>query len=266
MNRMRVLSFNIRGSYVKSDGDNLWEKRAALNVETIHKLAPGLIGFQELQLGNLALYEKELAEYDFVLGPKYNNRPPYCYPSIFWHSEQFQRLEHGEFWLSETPTRHSASWDTNCIRGALWVRFRCLPAGHEFVMLNTHLDHVSERARVHGARVILEHLRRIAPKSAPVLVTGDFNCNPGSDAYNLFVEKGFADTFAAAGLLDAPGVFTFHAFTGRGNGKDTRIDWIMTRDSASKFSTKSFEIVLDAKPPLFPSDHFPVVANLELGS
>jgi endonuclease/exonuclease/phosphatase family metal-dependent hydrolase len=265
MFNFRLLSFNIRGSFVKSDGENLWEHRAALNVETIRKIAPHLIGFQELQLGNLQAYERELADYDFLLGPKYNNHPPYCYPSVFWNPAKFQRVEHGEFWLSETPARHSGSWDTACVRSALWVRFRCLPAGHEFVFLNTHLDHVSEAARVGGANVILEQLRRIAPKSAPVVISGDFNCNPGSAAYHLFVERGFADTFAAAGLLDAPGVFTFHAFTGKGNGKDTRIDWILTRDSMQKFKTRSFSIVLDSKPPLFPSDHYPIVAELDLG-
>ena len=53
MNDLRVMSFNIRGSRF-SDGDNIWPNRAPLNVETIRAHAPDLIGFQELDLGNLA--------------------------------------------------------------------------------------------------------------------------------------------------------------------------------------------------------------------
>lgn len=266
MAQFRLLSFNIRGSYVAKDGENIWEKRAEFNIDTIRTAAPHLIAFQELQTGNLAAYERALPEYEFMLGPKYNNRPPYCYLSIYWRPETFMKLESGEFWLSETPSRHSGSWDTDCFRAAHWARFRCLPDGHEFVFVNTHLDHVSELARAQGARVILEQLRLVAPKQAPVLIAGDFNCNPGSAAYQQFVEKGFADSFRAAGYLDSPSVFTFHAFTGTCNGKDVRIDWILTRDSMQKFRTRDFKIITAARPPLYPSDHFPILAELELGA
>lgn len=41
----RVMSFNIRGASDTHDGANGWSKRAALNVATIRKYAPDLIGF-----------------------------------------------------------------------------------------------------------------------------------------------------------------------------------------------------------------------------
>ena len=44
---MRVMSFNVRGASHRRDGDNLWEERAAMNVETIRRCGPDVIGFQE---------------------------------------------------------------------------------------------------------------------------------------------------------------------------------------------------------------------------
>jgi hypothetical protein len=53
------MTFNVRGSYHR-DGLNTWNNRAPLNVETIKHHAPHLIGFQELQGGNLETYQEVL--------------------------------------------------------------------------------------------------------------------------------------------------------------------------------------------------------------
>jgi hypothetical protein len=63
---LRVMTFNVRGSNYR-DGLNVWENRAPLNVETIKHYALHLIGFQELQGGNLETYQEKLPEYDYVL-------------------------------------------------------------------------------------------------------------------------------------------------------------------------------------------------------
>jgi hypothetical protein len=41
---LRVMSFNIRGLSRRGDGIHRWENRAALNVATIKRCAPDLIG------------------------------------------------------------------------------------------------------------------------------------------------------------------------------------------------------------------------------
>ncbi|MEM9955079.1 MAG: endonuclease/exonuclease/phosphatase family protein [Chloroflexota bacterium] len=43
---MRVMTFNVRGSF-HDDGDNDWHKRRELNIATIKKYDPDIIGFQE---------------------------------------------------------------------------------------------------------------------------------------------------------------------------------------------------------------------------
>ena len=43
-----------------------------------------------------------------------------------------------------------------------------------------------------------------------------------------------------------------------------RVDLILTHAGATAFQTTSCTIVRDAQPPLYPSDHYPVVAELRL--
>jgi endonuclease/exonuclease/phosphatase family metal-dependent hydrolase len=257
--RLRVMSFNIRGSFV-DDGENAWPARRELNVETIRKADPDLIGFQELQIGNWEDYEKALPGYARLQGPQYNNAEPFCYPSIFWKQPLLELVDSGGFWLSTTPGEFSASWNTRCVRSSAWVRLRA-EDGVPLFVLNTHLDHVSEEARVEGARLIVEEVRRLRAGGEPVLITGDFNCVPGSDALNVFASAGYLDAFAAAGAEETG---TFHAFTGE--AIMPRIDWVLVDPGACQVEFASAEAIRDAQPPIYPSDHLPLVVDLGLSS
>jgi hypothetical protein len=94
---LRVMTFNIRGSFHDGDGINVWNNRSAVNVETIKRYAPHVIGFQELQSGNLDTYEKELPEYVCVLGPEAGNKPPHEFNAIFYDPTRLEVLASGGF-------------------------------------------------------------------------------------------------------------------------------------------------------------------------
>lgn len=260
------MSFNIRGSDY-DDGKNRWEHRADLNVRTIRRYDPDLIGFQELQTGNIRTYRRELPGYGYLAGPRYNNEPPFNYPSNFWKLSRFAWRESGGFFLSPSGEPEPA-WDANLIRSAAWVRLRDRRTGAVFVHLNTHLDHQGERARVGGSEIIVGRLHALQSGGVPALVTGDFNCNPGSTSHRTFLDAGFVDTWLAAGNADGPGANTFHGFTGQEftpREGTSRIDWILARDGAQGFETHSNTIIRDAEPPLYPSDHYPILAEISFG-
>src|ERR687883_1786156 len=60
---IRVMSFNVRGSFHDARKKNAWRNRAALNVATIERYAPDAIGLQEAQRGNLEAYHEHLPRY-----------------------------------------------------------------------------------------------------------------------------------------------------------------------------------------------------------
>lgn len=259
------MTFNVRGSQ-HADGANEWPRRARLNVDCIRRCAPHLIGFQESQRGNLETYDRELSGYERLLGPGYENRRPWAYNAIYWDPETLELLDEGGFWLSETPGERSRSWGSSHVRSATWARFRTA-SGAEFLHLNTHLDHRSGEARVEGSRLIIRSLEELTSPETPALVTGDFNCNPGSKTYNLYEAAGFSDVHELSG--NAP-ENTFHRFMGRDftpkrPGGEARLDWVLARDGrGARWETRSCSVVRDEEPPVYPSDHYPVIAGLAL--
>lgn len=271
---VRVMSFNVRGACHRRDGVNLWEKRAAMNVETIRRYGPDLIGLQECQNENLEVYEKQLPRYTRLPGPVYGTGQVEEFAAIFFDPGRFEELDSGGFWLSDTPDAYSASWGNEVVRSANWTVLRCRENGAAFLHLNTHLDHVSESARVEGNRLILKQAKKAKANHGdpPTVVTGDFNCNPGTRPYRILVEDGFVDTFLAAGNEDDEAAYTFHAFEGArftpadANKPVGRIDWILLHDEAGMVRIASHEILRDGDEEVgrYPSDHYPVLAELEL--
>lgn len=267
---VRMMTFNIRGAFHPEDGVNAWEHRAPLNVKTIKHYIPAVIGFQELQSGNLATYQEQLPEYHYVLGPEAGNEEPHDYNAIFWNSSLFELIDSGGFWLSKTPDKYSTDWSEG-IRAATWVRFRCMNTNKQFLHINTHLDHISELARVEGSKVILQKIAQLQADDMPVFITGDFNCNPGSTAYSLFIEAGFGDTYLAAGNKDDGNSNTQHAYGGTKPSTAgqysafRRFDWILVGDSLHNVQIQSCIIVRDQEPPVYPSDHYPVLAEIIIG-
>lgn len=256
------MSFNVRGARFQ-DGVNVWPNRAELNAAVIRRHAPDLIGFQEFDVIHQEFYAERLPEYGAILGPGYNNRAPFQHPAVLFRSDRLRPLDSGGFWLSTTPEVHSAAWDTDCIRSATWARFAVGGSGQELLHLNTHLDHISEQARVEGAKLIASRLRELWADGTPTVVTGDFNCPPGSAAHRALLDAGLADSYTAL-HGDAPAL-TFHGFQGRGFAPqpyDTldRIDWVLVRG----LRPLAHSVIEDAEPPLYPSDHYPVLAELAL--
>lgn len=265
------MSFNVRGSFRDVGTQNAWRHRVEINVATVKRRAPDVIGFQEFQWGNRRSYRRMLPEYDEVRGPRYGNVPPFDYNAILFDPKRLEVLDSGGFWLSETPQRHSRSWQTRVARSANWALFRSRQTDLTFLHLNTHLDHASGPARLEGARLILGKLLEITggrPDEPPVVVTGDFNCRPGSPPYRAFMEDGFVDTYLAAGNEDDRDANTFHNFKGRGyreadrGQKPRRIDWILLQDPLRLFRPASHEILRDKQSRTYPSDHYPILADL----
>jgi endonuclease/exonuclease/phosphatase family metal-dependent hydrolase len=236
-----------------------FRERAALIVRVIKRYRPDLIGFQEFDSGHWAVYQAQLSEYAaFHLAAAGG----YLGNAVFWKPERFDLLRSGVLPLCQLPEPADAAW----------VHLRCCQSGHELLCSNTQLNDESEPARVESVGLILEGLQALQPATPlPVLLIGDFNCNPWSPIYQRLLAEGYTDTYRAAGLPDTVEASTFHGLQGRGyfalewgDQLYWRVDWILARDGAARLITTAAAIVRDAEPPLYPSDHYPVLAELRL--
>lgn len=285
MDAVRVMTFNIANAInTEDDGENAWEKRESLNVETIKHYAPDLIGFQQLDQGNLETYREQLADYQWALGEPTDEPELHAYNAIFWRPQRLDCLEAGSFYFSETPDQWSLGWDAAYVGALSWVRFRIIESGEMVLHLNTHLDHIGEQARQESIKLALQRLSELRQTTLPVIFTGDFNCNPWSPGYRIHVETtftdecyhllraaGFVDTFLATGGEDSEAAFTFHGFEGdrywaARHHMAGRIDWILTMDGRQRLRTQRYILARDQEPPVYPSDHYPVIADLVIES
>ena len=255
--KLRVMSFNVRGDY--NDGENKWEFRSGLNVRTVLECRPDVICFQEAQRLHLDTYRADLAGYTVIDGPKYNNGDPFSWNAVAYRSDRFEAVDVGGFWLSETPDEFSGSWETACIRSANWIRLKDEQGA--VLICNTHLDHISAEAKVEGGKLICQRLAGLGREGEPVIVTGDFNTAPASEPVRAFVDAGFVDAFRAAGGEEGD---SFHGFGPVASpGHDHRIDFVMLLKGSAGLAPVSAQIVRDCEPPLYPSDHCPVVVDFE---
>jgi endonuclease/exonuclease/phosphatase family metal-dependent hydrolase len=254
---LRVASFNIRYGTAE-DGPNRWELRRDLVVAAIERIAPDVIGMQEVLAFQAAFLRERLPGYEYYGVGRDDGKAGGEQCGILWRAARFDGLGRGTLWLSETPdVPGSRSWDSALPRVASWVRLRDRAAGgRTFVFACTHFDHRGATARLESARLLDRRLAEIAGPE-PVVLAGDFNCDEESAPYAALAR--FADTYRAAHSEPGLGEGTFHEFRGGPAPSRDRIDWIRV---SRRFQTK--EAAVDSRPvdgrP--PSDHHPIYATL----
>ncbi len=145
----RVLSYNIRFMN-SSDGEDIWANRASAVVEVIR--GADLCGLQEVvaqQFAEILLATPEMEWYG--VGRDDGQQKGEMTP-IGWKSKEFDLLDKGTFWLSESPERvGEKSWDAALPRIASWVRLSRKRDRTQLLLVNTHFDHVGQQARLKSA-------------------------------------------------------------------------------------------------------------------
>lgn len=262
---IRVMTFNIHGN------DPEWYTfHADPTLEILKRYSPDLIGLQEVGTQNFEFFRQHLIDYDYELGQQYGEEEDPGYTPILWKKARFELLESGYFWFSRTPNIQSSDWGVEYPLGAVWGRLQDKLTGKLLLHMNTQFEDGTwgEQSRQGSSKLIVERIAHIA-SGIGVVLTGDFNCNPWSAAYDYFLANGFTDTYRAAGNADSVDSSTYHGYAGRqyfalewGDEMFWRVDWILTRDGTDRLQTSSSTIVRDATPPIYPSDHYPVITEL----
>lgn len=276
-NKLVVMTFNIHGT-------NDWEERKESNVLVIESKAPTIIGFQEVQAGNLYEYERKLKGYKYFPGPQIGVGVNAVSNPIFWQESQLELVDSSEFenvlWLhpNQEVNTIAGDWGAAYPRAANIVILKHKSTNTNILVINTHLDHISGLARVREAELIIKEWREIKDGRTTIM-TGDFNSGryaiDGPNAkvkytdpvLELFNKAGFVDTFAPHNIHELKS-FTFH--DNEGDHHDPlnshglgMVDKILIQGDINSIS---FKVVTDSHNGKYPSDHYPAVAKLALSS
>ena len=184
-NTLRVMSCNVRCINPMDLGKKTWFYRADLVIKNIVNNAPGIIGFQEVTKWQYQYLCDSLPQYDSTITYRdtaFNSEG--C--PVFYNTELYALIDQGTFWLSETPDVMSKGWGAANYRVCGYSVLEIRETGTKFVIFNTHLDHISEAARINGIKLVLEKTKEFG--SYPSVLMGDFNAHVGSTTYNAAVE------------------------------------------------------------------------------
>jgi endonuclease/exonuclease/phosphatase family metal-dependent hydrolase len=254
-----AMTYNVKYPERRGNGQD-WRDRRPLLAEVLRRAGAHVVGTQEGHYGQLREIVADSGRYDWIgQGRERGGQGEFC--AVLYDPAVLNPVAFDHFWLSDTPSvpgSVSPEWGARIVRMATWARF-ARPDGGELAWLNTHLDHESEVARARGAELIADWAAAV-PAEVPLVVCGDFNCEPDSEPYRILTERaGLTDVWVAAGR---PEHGTYGGW--RAPRPDSqRIDWILVRGPVT---VESAELCDYHDGDRWPSDHVPVLASLRLGA
>lgn len=280
--QLMVGSYNIRyKNWNDSVQGNQWPKRCQVICDQLNFMAPEVFGAQEVLYGQLQDMKQALDGYNYIGIGRDDGERAGEHEAIFYKTDKIKLLDHGDFWLSETPEKPGLGWDAVCIRICTWGKFSM--GENVFYFFNLHMDHVGVVARREAAKLVVARIREIA-QGAPVILTGDFNVDQTNEIYAIFTESGLLkDSYDAARIRFAENG-TFNAFKTE-YYTTSRIDHVFVSpelkvesygvltnsywtpddtDETLKSSDAPQEISFDNFIRRNPSDHYPVFVKVRL--
>ena len=295
---LKVGTYNIRLQPGDKGTPNAWESRKVDFINLLRRMDLDAFGLQEVCPGQAEYITNNLPQYVLVGEHRNADRVSGEASPVLYRKDRFDALKCGTFWLSETPDVPGLKgWGAACPRVCSWMWLKDRKTGKTFCFANTHTDHISALARKEGMLLIIRRMHEFAPSGTPVIFTGDHNCReteepaqavskllknalyisetPPTGPWRTFTgwhwrEKEYSTTDA---LKLAP-----HVRNARKGSPDAdkrqnggyvwedcgaRIDYIYVSDG---IRVKSYATRDDPRPgtKLYPSDHFPVTAVIEL--
>ena len=252
---LKVMSFNLRNDY-SPDGINVFPNRKPYILEMIGKEKPDIIGTQEVTDNMRAFLRDELPDYE-VFGCAREKDYHGEHNAVCLRKEQFEVIEMKNAFLSflvNEPGHTFGADQSSCSRMYTYLRLKHREAA-PFQLVNTHLDHVGNRAKQYGMLQILQHLNQ---KDEKWILTGDMNAFPDEDPIRLVTSMpGRAAVDCTAGLGG-----TFHGF-GRAPAHELgKIDYIFT--DAECDPERSYVVPDEHKDGIYYSDHYAVCAFITI--
>ena len=297
--QMLVGSYNIRyKNWNDSVQGEIWAKRCQVICDQVNFMTPDIFGTQEVLYEQLDDMQKALDGYDYIGIGRDDGKQGGEHETIFYKKDKLQLLDHGDFWLSETPDKPGLGWDAACVRICTWGKFSVKVQHAEyrrrglfnrgpkleekvFYFFNLHMDHVGVVARREAAKLVMARINDIA-QGHPVILTGDFNVDQNNEIYSIFTHSGMLkDSYEVARIRFAENgtfnnfktdlystsridhVFVSRAIKVEAYGVLTDSYWTPDdTEEALKGTDAPQEITFDRYIRRNPSDHYPVFVKI----
>ncbi len=252
---LHVMSFNVRRAM---DGPlhrrrDRWSTRAPAVFELLRSERPTVIGLQEALPRAVGVVRDALGPHARVLGHGRSRAGRGEGNPIVYDTARLELQAWGQHALSAHPHEPgSRTWGNLIPRILVWAQFSQERPDSRFLVVNTHLDHLSARSRRHSADALIEIVQR---HGLPAVVMGDLNAGHDSREVLALTSGGvLVDTWDVADDRLTPHWGTYPGYR-RARSGGRRIDRLLVTPEVAVHAAAINERTFDG---VRPSDHLAV--------
>lgn len=259
---MKVMTFNLKNDTFFTKKSMRWDTRRRYVQNIIQLHAPDIIGVQELTPQTKQQMEELLPEYCFIGKPR--NRLLSLMneqTDIGFLKANFECLQQNTFWLSSHPDKKgSRVWTSVFPRICTKALLLDKRTHQKMLVYNTHLDHLIPHSRLKELIFLARSIMEEAVLDIPVILMGDFNTTLDSKALRNFMNqsKMMKSVYTS---MHHPTHNTIHHGRGKLKPKSKPIDYIFV---SQEVEVENCEIITTHFNGFYPSDHYPVICQLNL--
>ena len=298
---LKLMSINLRNEILdKNDANQLkhWDLRRKAVKELLNDGQYDIIGTQEGLPSQIKDISDDIESYydhyglgrlpSTWYGSSKDDMNEHC--AIFWRNDKLKLFDYGTFWLSNDPTKMGSKYyDSPLPRIATWILLDIKNNDkYQILFVNTHLG-LSQKIRNKQIALISRFIQEIIHRNTKellVFVVGDFNEAIKGSLWHKLFDEGSTDTVRNVltdCIVDYQDInnkklnanFTYHAFEGLNHAKNDKnqapIDWMLCSKNIlnqNDIQLKDVYIATESKKTvngtMYPSDHFPVVLELNV--
>lgn len=251
-NCVRVISFNVRCANDTFGSVNV---RSRLFIAMMEKYLPDSFGVQEATEKWMKILQKKLGDKYGCVTQMRDETEGAEASAVFYLKDKYDLEDSGTIWLSDTPEEPYTKYeDSGCTRIATWATLKNKESGDVYTHINTHLDHVSDEARVLQTKVLNKKIAELQQAGHPVICTGDFNADEKSVVYDEMLTL-LADSKYLAKESDTG--LTYHDYGKYTEGEP--IDFIFLPEGTD---VERYRIIDEMVWNMFVSDHYGICVDL----
>lgn len=249
---VRVISFNVRCA---NDAFGSVNVRSRFLIAMLEEYLPDSFGVQEATEKWMKILQKKLDDKYGCVTQMRDEADGTEASAVFYLKDKYELKDGGTIWLSDTPDIPYTKYeDSGCTRIATWATLENKESGEVYTHINTHLDHVSDEARVLQTKVLNNKIKDLQKDGYAVVCTGDFNADEKSVVYDEMVTL-LSDSKYLAKSSDSG--LTYHDYGKYTEGEP--IDFIFVSEGTS---VDTYKIIDEMVSGMFVSDHYGICTDL----
>lgn len=261
---LKVCSFNLKHDTFLNRV-NRWNIRRKIVTHVILESGASVIGVQEMTPSMKADLVSNLKNYR-IYGTGRSRMGRGEYSAVILQNMNFEVRYYDTFWLSKHPdVIGSRALFSPFPRICTVCEAYCKEWGRPIRIFNTHFCHLSPPARMLSVRVITEFMHYLNQKEKmPTILMGDMNARPSSRPIRFLSKNmhGYSDVHLSSVFSGEQAKElrnTYHGF--RGGLRGPTLDYIFVSDDIKVIRAYADTSSVGGK---YPSDHYPLVAELQL--